>query len=72
MMYSWNSESGSSKARVYLENTGDGDGSAGRSSNGVSVEGNHAHKITIALSGEGKPHNNMQPYDVIYRWRRTA
>lgn len=37
-----------------------------------SVEGNHEHKITIASSGEGKPHNNMQPYDVIYRWRRTA
>lgn len=72
MMYSWNSESGSSKARVYLENTGDGSGSAGRSSNGVSVEGNHEHKITIASSGGGKPHNNMQPYDVIYRWRRTA
>lgn len=72
MMYSWNSESGSNKAPVYLQDTGDGSGSAGRSSNGVSVEGDHEHKITIASSGEGKPHNNMQPYDVIYRWRRTA
>ena len=72
LMFSWQSEAGSSKAPVYLQDKGDGSGSAGRSSNGVSVEGNHEHKITIASSGEGKPHNNMQPYDVIYRWRRTA
>ena len=38
----------------------------------VEDSGEHEHKITIASSGEGKPHNNMQPYDVIYRWRRTA
>ena len=72
MMYSWNSAEGARKVPVYIQAKGDGYGIDGNSSNGVSVEGNHEHKITIASSGEGKPHNNMQPYDVIYRWRRTA
>ena len=72
LMFSWQSEAGSSKAPVYLQDTGDGSGSAGRSSNGVSVEGNHNHTITIASSGEGRPHNNMQPYETVYRWKRTA
>ena len=72
LMFSWQSEAGSSKAPVYLQDTGDGSGSAGRSSNGVSVEGNHNHTITISSSGEGKPHNNMMPYETVYRWKRTA
>lgn len=31
-----------------------------------------AHTHTIDSSGKGTPHNNMQPFEVIYRWQRTA
>ena len=31
-----------------------------------------AHTHTIDSSGKGTPHNNMQPYEVIHRWKRTA
>ena len=34
--------------------------------------GAHNHVITIGQSGQGAPHNNMMPYEVIYRWKRTA
>lgn len=34
--------------------------------------GAHSHVITIGQSGQGAPHNNMMPYEVIYRWKRTA
>ena len=72
MMYSWNSADGARKAPVYIQAKGDGFAIEGNSSNGVSVEGNHNHTITIASSGEGRPHNNMQPYETVYRWKRTA
>lgn len=38
----------------------------------VEYSGEHEHKITIGVSGKGAPHNNMQPYQVIYRWVRVA
>lgn len=34
--------------------------------------GLHGHTITIGVSGKGTPHNNMQPFEVVYRWKRTA
>ena len=37
-----------------------------------SDEGLHNHTITIGVSGKGTPHNNMQPFEVVYRWKRTA
>lgn len=72
MMYSGNSAEGARKGPVYMKDRGDGYDIEGRSSNGVSVEGNHAHTITIASSGKGTPHNNMQPFEVVHRWKRTA
>jgi hypothetical protein len=36
--------------------------------------GNHTHTFsgTTATAGVGASHNNMQPYEVIFRWKRTA
>lgn len=61
---------------------GGGDDHAGVTSNSYTANpkgngttndaGSHAHEITIGVSGKGAPHNNMQPFEVIYRWQRTA
>lgn len=34
--------------------------------------GNHTHSITINSTGGNTPHNNMQPYLVVYIFKRTA
>lgn len=34
--------------------------------------GNHTHTISIGSTGGNQPHENMPPYQVINRWRRTA
>lgn len=40
--------------------------------NYTNVAGNHNHTFTTNTLGAGVKHNNMQPYEVIYRWKRTA
>ena len=33
---------------------------------------NTGHLHAIGNSGSSQPHNNLQPYIVVYMWRRTA
>lgn len=40
--------------------------------NYTNVAGNHNHTFTTNTLGSGVKHNNMQPYEVIHRWKRTA
>lgn len=39
---------------------------------GINSAGNHTHPITINNTGGNTPHNNMQPYLVVYIFKRTA
>ena len=32
----------------------------------------YGESYLTGLTGSGKPHNNMQPYKTVYRWRRIA
>lgn len=38
----------------------------------TSASGNHSHSFVTDASGGNQPHNNMMPFEVIYRWKRTA
>lgn len=38
----------------------------------TSWAGDHTHSISISNTGGDAAHNIMQPYQVVYRWRRTA
>lgn len=35
-------------------------------------DGIHTHAATASATGNNAKHNNMPPYEVIYRWKRTA
>ena len=38
----------------------------------TSTNGNHQHSLNIDNTGGGSAHNNMQPYEVVNRWKRIA
>jgi hypothetical protein len=39
----------------------------------TSWAGDHAHSVTVSGSfGGGQSHSNMQPFETVYRWKRTA
>ena len=46
-----------------------GDGSSG--SRGADVESDNTVN-QVSLTGGGQPHNNLQPYIVVFMWLRTA
>lgn len=50
-----------------------GTGYTGGSMNfSTSEDGLHGHTFTTNTLGSGVKHNNMMPYEVIYRWKRIA
>lgn len=38
----------------------------------TSIAGGHSHNVTIDNTGSNLSHNNIQPYIVVNRWKRTA
>ena len=52
----------------FKRNTGDQLGNT----HGDELLGNTYTTSTTSASGSGQPHNNMQPYVVVYMWRRVS
>lgn len=47
-------------------------GSDNPSNDGANYYINASHSHTAGSSGGGNSHNVMQPYEVVFRWKRTA
>ncbi len=43
-----------------------------RWNDGFSVNASHGHTISVNNAGSGVKANNLQPYEVVARWKRTA
>ena len=36
------------------------------------INASHAHTVTVQSTGANRGHENMSPYEVVCRWKRTA
>ena len=64
----WNNSYGE---LVTLPDNDTGNGQEGYSSSGLTwVSG--GNRVYTSETGGNKPHNNMQPYQVVYIFKRTA
>ena len=50
----------------------DGDVWSANKTKTLSAAGTHTHNISINNTGGSQPHNNMQPYLVVYMWKRIS
>ena len=57
---------------AYFSNGDTSKSSGGNATGYTNTTGNHSHTFTTNTLGEGKAHNNMMPYEAIYRWKRIA
>ena len=61
-----------SRSREAREATTPGSGWDTPGSYYTEYDGTHTHAATASATGNNAKHNNMPPYEVIYRWKRTA